>query len=54
MALGSEPFERMAATLVIRNETLKRDTDTVMLNLFQHPGPGRRAGGDLDPETSSG
>jgi hypothetical protein len=26
----------------------------VILNLFQHPGASRLAGGDLDPETSSG
>jgi hypothetical protein len=40
--------------------TLRRDSCTscshrsVMLNLFQHPSSSRTAGGDMDPETSSG
>jgi hypothetical protein len=28
--------------------------EAVILNLFQHPGSNRLAGGELDPETSSG
>jgi hypothetical protein len=37
-----------------RNDFSTDFSNIVMLNLFQHPATNRLAGGDLDPETSSG
>jgi hypothetical protein len=48
-----KPFDRLRANGGARTEFVAL-SDTLMLNLFQHPGSNRRAGGELDPEASSG